>query len=78
MEREHIPLLPENDVEEGAKLFRLLENSAEPELLMADMSATQHAAFTAYQAKREVKYFDKPTFYFLLGHLVLVSIKKCM
>ncbi|KAH7434005.1 hypothetical protein KP509_07G096700 [Ceratopteris richardii] len=53
MEQECLPLMPECDLDEGAKIFQLLEKSAEPELLMADMSAAQHAAFSAYQAKRE-------------------------
>ncbi|KAI5076154.1 hypothetical protein GOP47_0008219 [Adiantum capillus-veneris] len=53
MERECMPFMPENETDEGAKIFQLLESSAEPELLMADMSAAQHAAFSAFQAKRE-------------------------
>ncbi|MCO5582656.1 hypothetical protein L7F22_036554 [Adiantum nelumboides] len=53
MERECMPLLPKNGMDEGAKIFQLLENSAEPDLLMADMSTAQHAAFAAFQSKRE-------------------------
>ncbi|XP_058089399.1 protein BREAST CANCER SUSCEPTIBILITY 2 homolog B-like isoform X2 [Magnolia sinica] len=38
---------------EGAKIFKLLETAAEPEVLMADMSLEQLTSFATYQAKRE-------------------------
>ncbi|XP_019058392.1 PREDICTED: protein BREAST CANCER SUSCEPTIBILITY 2 homolog B [Tarenaya hassleriana] len=43
----------ESDSEEGAKNFRLLENAAEPEVLMAEMSPEQLTSFTVYKAKLE-------------------------
>lgn len=41
------------DKDEGAKLYSVLENAAEPELIMADMTSAQLAAFATYQSKRE-------------------------
>ncbi|KAL0913050.1 hypothetical protein M5K25_016481 [Dendrobium thyrsiflorum] len=38
---------------EGAKLLRILESSAEPEVLMAGMSLEQLTSFSSYQAKQE-------------------------
>lgn len=43
-----------DDSEEGATIFRIIEASAEPELLMADMSSEQLASFSTYQLKQEV------------------------
>ncbi|KAL3564653.1 hypothetical protein D5086_032699 [Populus alba] len=40
--------------EEGAKIFKILETSAEPEVLMAEMSPQQLASFASYQSKLEV------------------------
>ena len=54
MEKEDAPILEGNNMGEGAKLFHALETAAEPELLMADMTAAQLAAFATYQTKREV------------------------
>jgi breast cancer 2 susceptibility protein len=54
MEREDAPIFAGDNMGEGAKLFHSLETAAEPELLMADMTAAQLAAFAAYQTKREV------------------------
>jgi hypothetical protein len=56
MEMEDAPIFV-GDMGEGAKLFHSLETAAEPELLMADMTAAQLAAFAAYQTKREVIIF---------------------
>ncbi|KAK1272350.1 hypothetical protein QJS04_geneDACA005966 [Acorus gramineus] len=42
-----------SDSEEGAKLFKILEKAAEPEVLMADMSSEQLNSFATYQAKQE-------------------------
>lgn len=39
---------------EGAKLLKILETAAEPEVLMAEMSPEQLTSFTTYQAKLEV------------------------
>lgn len=39
---------------EGAKLMKLLETSAEPEVLMAGMSSKQLASFASYKSKLEV------------------------
>ncbi|GAB4834031.1 hypothetical protein Ancab_032285 [Ancistrocladus abbreviatus] len=41
------------DNEEGAKIMKMLETAAEPEVLMAEMSSVQLASFTTYQAKLE-------------------------
>ncbi|KAJ7961167.1 Protein BREAST CANCER SUSCEPTIBILITY 2 B like [Quillaja saponaria] len=43
----------DSDSEEGAKIFKMLETAAEPEILMADMSPEQLSSFSAYQAKLE-------------------------
>ncbi|KAG7600807.1 unnamed protein product [Arabidopsis thaliana] len=43
----------DTDSEEGAKVFKLLETAAEPELLMAEMSLEQLTSFTTYKAKFE-------------------------
>ncbi|CAH8354605.1 unnamed protein product [Eruca vesicaria subsp. sativa] len=43
----------DTDSEEGAKVFKLLETAAEPELLMAEMSLEQLTSFTSYKAKSE-------------------------
>lgn len=42
---------------EGAKILKMLETAAEPEVLMAEMTSEQLTSFTAYQSKLEV-YFD--------------------
>ena len=44
----------DSDGEEGAKIFKILETAAEPEVLMAEMTSEQLASFTSYQAKLEV------------------------
>lgn len=44
----------DHDNDEGAKLLKLLETAAEPELLMAGMSSKQLTSFTSYKAKLEV------------------------
>ncbi|KAJ6858020.1 hypothetical protein NC652_040532 [Populus alba x Populus x berolinensis] len=41
------------DSEEGAKIFKILETSAEREVLMAEMSPQQLASFASYQSKLE-------------------------
>ncbi|KAH9736754.1 protein BREAST CANCER SUSCEPTIBILITY 2 [Citrus sinensis] len=38
---------------EGAKLFKMLETAAEPEVIMAEMSPEQLTSFATYQAKLE-------------------------
>lgn len=43
-----------DDSEEGAKIFKILQTAAEPEVLMADMTSEQLSSFTEYQAKHEV------------------------
>ncbi|CAN8323419.1 unnamed protein product [Cochlearia groenlandica] len=43
----------DTDSEEGAKIFKLLQTSAEPELLMADMSYEQLISFSKYRARLE-------------------------
>lgn len=45
----------DNDSEEGAKILKLLETSAEPEMLMAEMTSEQLTSFATYQAKQEVR-----------------------
>lgn len=54
MAQQHDVSINANDSEEGAKIFRILETSAEPELLMADMSSEQLMSFSTYQSKQEV------------------------
>ncbi|KAJ6951322.1 hypothetical protein NC653_040661 [Populus alba x Populus x berolinensis] len=44
------------DSEEGAKIFKILETSAEREVLMAEMSPQQLASFASYQSKLEVAF----------------------
>lgn len=44
----------EKDIGEGEKISLLLEQAAEPEILMADMSSEQLTSFASYQAKIEV------------------------
>lgn len=39
---------------EGAKLFKMLETAAEPEVIMAEMSPEQLTSFATYQTKLEV------------------------
>ena len=39
---------------EGAKIFKILETSAEPEVLMAEMSPQKLASFASYQSELEV------------------------
>lgn len=41
---------------EGAKLFKMLETAAEPEVIMAEMSPEQLSSFATYQAKLEVEF----------------------
>ncbi|KAI8557146.1 hypothetical protein RHMOL_Rhmol05G0312600 [Rhododendron molle] len=43
----------DDDSEEGAKILKLLETSAEPEMLMAEMTSEQLTSFATYQAKQE-------------------------
>ncbi|KAL6520885.1 hypothetical protein OROGR_017454 [Orobanche gracilis] len=43
----------DHENEEGAKLMKLLETAAEPELLMAGMSSKQLTSFASYKAKLE-------------------------
>ncbi|KAK4418891.1 protein BREAST CANCER SUSCEPTIBILITY 2B [Sesamum alatum] len=43
----------DNESEEGAKLMKLLETVAEPEVLMAGMSSKQLTSFASYKAKLE-------------------------
>jgi len=54
MAEQHDVSVNANDSEEGAKILRILETSAEPEVLMADMSSEQLMSFSTYQAKQEV------------------------
>ncbi|XP_010037674.2 protein BREAST CANCER SUSCEPTIBILITY 2 homolog B isoform X2 [Eucalyptus grandis] len=44
----------DSDSEEGAKILKLLEMSAEPEVLMAEMSPDQLNSFAAYRSRLEV------------------------
>lgn len=53
---EHTHTCNERD-SEGAKLLRILETAAEPEVLMAEMSTEQLNSFTKYRAKLEVDLF---------------------
>lgn len=40
--------------EEGAKLLKILETAAEPDILMAEMTFEQLNSFSSYKAKLEV------------------------
>lgn len=44
----------DSESEEGAKIFKILERAAEPEVLTADMSTEQLNSFATYQGKQEV------------------------
>ncbi|GAV76884.1 BRCA2 domain-containing protein/BRCA-2_OB1 domain-containing protein/BRCA-2_helical domain-containing protein [Cephalotus follicularis] len=44
----------DSDSEEGAKILKVLETAAEPEVLMAEMSLEQLNSFATYKAKLEV------------------------
>ncbi|KAG6531324.1 hypothetical protein ZIOFF_005129 [Zingiber officinale] len=45
--------------DEGAKLYKILETTAEPEVLMADMTPQQLISFSAYQTKQnEIRQLD--------------------
>lgn len=50
------------DSDEGAKILKILETAAEPEVLMAEMSSEQLNSFATYRAKLEVRFymFSKP------------------
>ncbi|KAJ4821846.1 hypothetical protein Tsubulata_046386 [Turnera subulata] len=48
-------LYNDSDSEEGAKILKILETAAEPEVLMAEMSPDQLTSFASYQAKLEAK-----------------------
>ncbi|PIA59575.1 hypothetical protein AQUCO_00400456v1 [Aquilegia coerulea] len=49
----------ENDSHEGAELLKILEKSAEPELVMAELSTNQLTSFANYQAKQaEIRQSD--------------------
>ncbi|OAY65685.1 Protein BREAST CANCER SUSCEPTIBILITY B [Ananas comosus] len=41
-----------NDSDEGAKICKILESAAEPEVIMAEMSSEQLVSFSSYQAKK--------------------------
>ncbi|KAI9152762.1 hypothetical protein LWI28_000709 [Acer negundo] len=43
----------DSDSEEGAKILKILETAAEPEVIMAEMSPEQLTSFATYQAKLE-------------------------
>lgn len=43
-----------DDSEEGAKICKMLEKAAEPEVIMAGMTSEQMISFTSYQAKQMV------------------------
>lgn len=44
---------------DGAKIMKLLETAAEPEVLMAGMSSKQLTSYSAYKAKLEVCFRGK-------------------
>lgn len=44
----------DSEGEEGAKILKILESAAEPEVIMAEMSPEQLSSFAAYKAKLEV------------------------
>ncbi|CAM0879681.1 unnamed protein product [Alopecurus aequalis] len=42
-----------DDSEEGAKIYKMLERAAEPEVMMAGMTSEQRISFSSYQAKQK-------------------------
>lgn len=46
--------LDNDDSEDGAKILKILETAAEPDILMAEMSPQQLNSLSIYQAKLEV------------------------
>lgn len=44
----------DSDSEEGAKISKILETAAEPEVIMAEMSPDQLNAFATYRSRMEV------------------------
>lgn len=53
--------IPQEEKDEDDDLFEAVESSAEPEILMAGMTAAQLRAFPGYQAKREVRFSSART-----------------
>ncbi|XP_027069863.1 protein BREAST CANCER SUSCEPTIBILITY 2 homolog B [Coffea arabica] len=53
-ENETFHTLDDNDSEEGAKIMKMLEKAAEPEVIMAEMTSEQLTSFASYQAKLEM------------------------
>ncbi|GAB2273460.1 hypothetical protein Dimus_008252 [Dionaea muscipula] len=43
----------DHDIDDGAKIMKMLDGAAEPEVIMAEMSFEQLASLTTYQAKME-------------------------
>ncbi|KAJ0089320.1 hypothetical protein Patl1_31429 [Pistacia atlantica] len=52
-EESHSHIFNDSDSEEGAKILKILETAAEPEVIMAEMSPEQLTSFSTYQAKLE-------------------------
>lgn len=46
-----------DDNEEGAKLFKMVEQSAEPEFMLADLTPEQLRLFSSYIEKKKVSSF---------------------
>ncbi|CAI9097234.1 OLC1v1033610C1 [Oldenlandia corymbosa var. corymbosa] len=59
MENKNLDVEDENGCEEGAKLLKILEKAAEPELLMAEMTPEQLNSFATYKAKLEAERENK-------------------
>lgn len=56
-------LIESDDSDEAAKILKILERSAEPEILMAGMSSKQLTLLSVYQAKLEVGFSMFITWY---------------
>uniref|UniRef100_A0A453E4C8 Tower domain-containing protein n=1 Tax=Aegilops tauschii subsp. strangulata TaxID=200361 RepID=A0A453E4C8_AEGTS len=52
MERKALQLYHQS--EEGAKICKMLEQAAEPEVMMAGLTSEQMISFSSYQAKQKV------------------------
>ena len=61
-ENETFHTLDDNDSEEGAKIMKMLEKAAEPEVIMAEMTSEQLTSFASYQAKLEVHFQELISF----------------
>lgn len=65
----------DHESEEGAKLMKLLETAAEPEVLMAGMSSKELTSFASYKAKLEVRqnvFLDLPSTTYRCSDMIFI------